>query len=69
VHERVPFHRAMGKESDASGGRSKTGRMMVEMQELMGVANMYKPREEQKRVEATQQAQRDMEQAAEQTRH
>jgi hypothetical protein len=29
--------------------------MMVEVQELMGVADIHKPREEQKRVEATQQ--------------
>jgi hypothetical protein len=31
----------------------KTGRMMVEVQELMGLADVYKPGEEQVRVEAT----------------
>jgi hypothetical protein len=30
----------------------KTGRTMVEVQELVGVADVYKPREEQKSVEA-----------------
>jgi hypothetical protein len=33
----------------------------------MGVANVYKPGEEQKSVEVTRQTQKDMEQAAEQT--
>ena len=36
----------------------KTGRMMVLMQKLMGVANVYKPGEEQVRLEATRQTQR-----------
>jgi hypothetical protein len=45
----------------------KTTRMMVEVQELMGVANVYKPREERMRAKATRQTQRDMEQATEQT--
>jgi hypothetical protein len=40
--------------------------MMVEVRELMGVTDVYKPREEQKSVEATRQTQKDMEQATEQ---
>ena len=42
----------------------KTGQMMVEVQEQMGVADVYKPREEQKSVKATRQTQKDMKQAA-----
>jgi hypothetical protein len=33
----------------------KTGRMMMAVQELMGVADVYKPVEEQVSMEATQQ--------------
>jgi hypothetical protein len=44
----------------------KTRQMMVEVRELMGVTDVYKPREEQKSVEATRQTQKDMEQATEQ---
>jgi hypothetical protein len=47
----------------------KTGRMMVVVQKLMVVANMYKPGEGQVRLEATRQTQRDIEQAVEQTWH
>jgi hypothetical protein len=39
----------------------KTGRMMVEVQELMGMAGVYKPEEEQVSLEVTQQTQKDME--------
>jgi hypothetical protein len=45
----------------------KKARMMVEVQELMSMVDVYKPGEERVRAEATGQTQRDMEQATEKT--
>jgi hypothetical protein len=66
VQECVPFRREMGKETDVGDNGSEDG-TMVEVQELVGVANVCKPREEKKSVEAMRQTQKDMEKATEQT--
>jgi hypothetical protein len=42
VQERLPFQKAIGRRSTTRGDHRKTRMMMVEVQELMGVADTYR---------------------------